>query len=184
MLASDVVYSAIADDLREEYLIQIEQMKLGVQRAFLSRNSEELRNRLRAKEKATRLELYSDVVRTAGGKADYALDRLQISKDAHSLISDVVDSDLPEYAKKTLVLQLNALITALNHSVIYPDIEIRLRIKGIVADFMVDFEKMDDDYKSTREKILAFARKHLGIGAFALGLIADGTAVAALLPPP
>lgn len=182
--SNDLLSSAVSRALVVEHVAKIVAIRENFINACLQQYANQFLTTLKPVEAAVILKLYSDLVHTGGVKQDLALDRAEISIAANELLEFVRKSDLPEYAKSAIQLQISSLKTAIDHASIYPDIMIRSRIKCIVADFVADFDAFDRQFNTFYEELISFAKKFTGVGAFSLGMIADGSAVVPLLTGP
>lgn len=101
-----------------------------------------------------------------------------------ALVAEVKGWDMGEYAKKTLLIQLNNIIRIIQTADTYSDSELRFRVKAIIADFATEFVSMDKNYQSKLEILVRWGRATVFAGTTFLGLTSDAAAVAGLLSPP
>ncbi len=125
-----------------------------------------------------------NTVSTAHMDKAVSLDRKEFTIQTGDLIAAINESNLIGYAKKALLLKLNAIQRIVQDTALYSDSDIRRRVKSIVADFSAEFEKMDKEYEGIRQKIMRWAKATSRPGIVALALTADVSAVQGLLPPP
>ena len=113
-----------------------------------------------------------------------ASSRDQMIEETESLIKDVKDWDIEEYAKNTLLMQLNSIERVIQMSDLYSERELRDRVKAVIADFAAEFSQADKKYQSRMERMMLWARRGFFAGSVVLGLTADITTIAGMLPPP
>ncbi|MEO0670309.1 MAG: hypothetical protein AAFZ99_20510 [Pseudomonadota bacterium] len=115
----------------------------------------------------------------------YDLDRPAFIAHTSELIEDVKKWDIDQFAKKSLLLSLDVVRKQSEaESISTTDVEIRRRIKMVVASFAIEFAEMDKEFESRWETLKRWARFGYGGASVPLGLTADASAVAGLLPKP
>jgi hypothetical protein len=180
----EIALTTLDNDVKEDHLEFLDSLCASFSASIISGKAAHVRDKTNAKSAKSLLKVLADLSQAAGGKPSFEIDRADLVSSTNELMQDIRESQLPSYARDAMSIKLDALIRIINSSSLYSEDEIRLRIKAIIADFLSEFESFDDDHKTTRERILAWGRKFTTGGAFALGLITDGTAVAGLLTGP
>lgn len=104
--------------------------------------------------------------------------------ETERLIAEVKGWEIEEYAKRVLLMKLNAIQRLAQTADLYSAAELWMRVKGVIADFVSEFEAHDKKYDGLRARMLTWARKAFFPVSAALGLTADASSVAGLLPPP
>lgn len=100
------------------------------------------------------------------------------------LIKEVKGWELEDYAKKTLLLQLESIQRIIQASDHYSSSDLRGRVKSVIADFAAEFAVHDKQHQRQLERIIGWAKRGFFAGTNILGLTADASSVAGLLPPP
>lgn len=111
-------------------------------------------------------------------------DRKQMILSTEEMIESINGWNIPDYAKKSLTLKMNAIQRIIQASSDPSPSEIRLRVKEIIADFNVEFSNMDKEYRTMSEAITKWGKSLFAGGVFMIGLTADLSSVAGLLMPP
>ncbi|MEP2892569.1 hypothetical protein [Tateyamaria sp.] len=115
----------------------------------------------------------------------YELDREAFATHTDSLISDVNEWPISEYAKRSLLLSLSMIKKqALAEQIAFSDAELRRGIKSAVASFAIEFAELDKEFETRWEKVKRWAKYGFAGSSVPLGLTADATTIAGLLPKP
>jgi len=104
--------------------------------------------------------------------------------ETERLINDVEHWDIDDYAKKTLVMQLNNITRIVQYSDRHSDSDLRLHVKGVIADFVADFGDLDKKHQKYLERMLDWSKAGFFAGTFCLGLTADVITTTLALPSP
>lgn len=112
------------------------------------------------------------------------VDRKQMILSTEEMIEDINRWNISEYARKSLVIKMNAIQRIIQASSNPSPSEIRLRVKEIIADFNTEFTNMDKEQRTMLEAITKWGKGLFVGGVFVLGLTSDISSVAGLLMPP
>lgn len=180
----ELLVTTIPEEIKREHSEYLQRAKIEFVAAIAKSSYPALDEKFDFVSHSKRLILLSDLAAAGKAPAIKELDREKIAVSTIRLISEVESSKLPEYARQALLIKLTAISCIVNQSAIYPDDQVRMRIKSVVADSIIAFEEFDDKYKSLLEKIVSWGGVALNAGAFGLGLIADGSEVIKLIEGP
>lgn len=126
----------------------------------------------------------AEQIENAGVSSVSSATREDMVKETESLIADVKDWDLEDYAKQTLLIQLNHVARVIQAADTYSASELRFRVKAIIADFASEFTQMDKKHQTQLERLVLWGRRGFFAGTILLGLTADVTSITAALPAP
>jgi len=112
------------------------------------------------------------------------IDRSSFLESTSETIKEIEEWGLAEYSRRSLLLQMNMMSAMINASRTYSDGQIRRRVKQIVADFAVEFATMDKEFESRWETIKRWAKTAFRGAPNMIGLTADVSEIAGLLPKP
>lgn len=110
--------------------------------------------------------------------------RKEMINETESLIAEVKDWKLEEYAKRTLLLQLDHISRIIHAADTYSESELRMRVKSIIADFATEFSEMDKAHQTHLERLIRWGRCGFFAGTIFLGLTSDVVGITAALPSP
>lgn len=110
--------------------------------------------------------------------------RDDMMRETEALIAEVKKWEMDDYAKTTLLIQLNSIERIIQKADIYSAAELRAKVKSVIADFAAEFSSHDKDYQTRMERLVSWARKGFFPGSVMLALTADTSAVIALIAGP
>lgn len=131
-----------------------------------------------------RLLSIAEQLENAGISSHTTATRQDMIRETEALITEVKDWELEDYAKRTLMMQLNYVARVIQAADSYSEGELRLRVKAIIADFASEFATMDKKHQTQLERLAMWGRRGFFAGTVLLGLSADVTTITAALPPP
>lgn len=168
---------------KEQFISQILAMRDMFFSALLSGSQRELESWLRTA--ARQFQLISLAV-TERIEVDTApLDRANFISKTSELIEEVKQWPIEDYAKRALVLSLSMISQQASvEGSSFTDHELRRRVKTIVASFALEFSVMDKEFETRWEMIKRWAAFGFRGSAVPLGLTADASQIAGLLPKP
>lgn len=126
----------------------------------------------------------AEQIENAGVSSVSPATREDMIKETEALIADVKDWNLEDYAKQTLLIQLNHVARVIQAADTYSASELRFRVKAIIADFASEFTQMDKKHQTQLERLVLWAHRGFFAGTIFLGLTADVTSIMAALPSP
>lgn len=126
----------------------------------------------------------AEQIENAGISSLSSITREEMMHETEALIGDVKSWDLEDYAKQTLLIQLNHVTRVIQAADTYSKSELRLRVKAIIADFASEFSQMDKKHQTQLERLVLWGRRGFFAGTIFLGLTADVTSITAALPSP
>jgi hypothetical protein len=126
----------------------------------------------------------AEQIENAGVSSVSLATRQDMMKATEELIAEVKKWDLEDYAKRTLLIQLNHVTRVIQAADTYSASELRFRVKAIIADFASEFTQMDKKHQTKLERLVLWGRRGFFAGTIFLGLTADATSIMAALPPP
>lgn len=133
---------------------------------------------------AERAQGIAEQIENADVSSTLSVTREAMINETESLIADVKDWDLEDYAKQTLLIQLNHVARVIQAADMYSASELRFRVKSIIADFASEFAQMDKKHQTKLERLVLWGQRGFFAGTVLLGLTADVTSITAALPPP
>ncbi|AWI83038.1 hypothetical protein CEW88_04795 [Alloyangia pacifica] len=126
----------------------------------------------------------AEQLENAGILAAEMASREDMVGETEALIAEVKNWDLGDYAKRTLLIQLNYVVRVVQVADTYSDADLRMRVREVIANFAAEFAEMDKKHQTHLERLLMWARRGFFTGTVVLGLTADVATVTALLPAP
>lgn len=126
----------------------------------------------------------AEQIENAGVASVPAVTREKMILETESLIADVKNWEMEDYAKHTLLMQLNHVTRVIQAADTYSASELRYHVKAIIADFASEFTTMDKKYQTHLERLVLWARRGFFAGTIYLGLTADVATIVAALPAP
>lgn len=126
----------------------------------------------------------AEQIENAGILSQTTTTRKEMIAETEALTEEVKEWEIDEYAKKTLIIQLNHISRIIQSADTYSANELRNHVKAIIADFAAEFVKMDKGYQTYLERLVRWGRQGFFAGTVFLGLTADVATVTALLAAP
>ena len=111
------------------------------------------------------------------------VDRSQIMSATEELLSDIMDWEIEEYCRDALILKINAVQRIVQASTNPSALDVREKVKEIIADFSVEFQKMDKNHQRQLERLATWAGSLFKKGERVLGLALLGKETLALAAP-
>ena len=111
------------------------------------------------------------------------VDRGQIVSATEELLSDIMEWDIDKYCRDALILKINAVQRIVQTSTNPSALEVREKVREIIADFSVEFQKMDRNHQRQLERLAAWEGGLFKKGERILGLALLGKETLALAAP-
>lgn len=180
-VADEILATTLSDDQKTRHLAVLQDVLERVNKAVFQSQGNQFISTIRLETCQAKVQALSDLVEAGGGRQIHELDRQAFVVTTQSLAQNIRESALPPYAKSAIQIKLSALEKMMNNTAIYPDDEVRFRVKAVVADFLAEFENFDKGHQDIKEQVIGWARPVLQSGVFLLALAADGSSVAGLI---
>lgn len=180
IMRADFPYEGRADDLFD----RLNKARVSILNAISSRGGTSAKGPLVSDVVIERLLSIAEQIENSGIFKSEQLDREFMVSETEALLAEVKEWDIEDYAKHTLLVQLNNIVRIIHAADTYSEAELRLRVKSIIADFASEFADMDKKYQTKLDRIVLWARRGFFAGTVLLGLTADLSSVTALLPSP
>lgn len=111
------------------------------------------------------------------------VDRGQIMSATEELLSDIMEWDIDKYCRDALILKINAVQRIVQTSTNPSALEVREKVREIIADFSVEFQKMDKIHQRQLERLATWAGSLFKKGERILGLALLSKETLALAAP-
>lgn len=145
-------------------------------------NAGEFQNHVQLPTAAAMLHTIGDAVAGARLYTGQTLDRKSLLQSTDELALQVrEDKSLPEYARRFLLIEMEAMSRVVRECQYLSDDDIRRRIKAIYADFCAEYAQFEKPDPELLRKVTGWAKKGMVAGVLTLGLAGDAASVAGYL---
>ncbi|MEM9854854.1 MAG: hypothetical protein AAF841_10435 [Pseudomonadota bacterium] len=171
------------EETRERMISRLQEIEQSIFDAFIAFHTTKSKSAFEGVS-LDKLDFVAEVLGEVSDAPHCPIDRDDFAAATLELIASVNAWDIDSYVKRTLVLELNSLLSIATSEKLYSDNDLRRRVKAIVADFAYQFAEHDKDFMSKFEKMRYYASRVFLSAPTAIGITSDGTTIAGLLPKP
>lgn len=172
------------DDRAHELSDRLREIQKEVINALSKRGNKGTSGPLVTEVVVVKLQSIAEQIENVGVSSASVTTRQDMIKQTEELIAEVKTWEIEDYAKRTLLIQLNNVARVIQAADTYAASELRYFVKSIIADFAAEFTQMDKKHQTHLERLVRWGRCCVFAGTTFLGLTSDVVAITAALPSP